>query len=42
MAVANQGDAALKHRIPVIDRMMDVLAQLERRDTGLTIRDLVS
>lgn len=42
MAATNQGDAALKHRIPVIDRMMDVLAQLERRDTGLTIRDLVS
>jgi len=42
MVAINQGDAALKHRIPVIDRMMDVLAQLERRDTGLTIRDLVS
>lgn len=42
MAATNQGDAALKHRIPVIDRMMDVMAQLERRDTGLTIRDLVS
>jgi len=39
--VANHGDAALKHRIPVIDRMMDVLVQLERRDGGLTIRDLV-
>ena len=42
MAAGNYGDAALKHRIPVIDRMMDVLGQLERRDTGLTIRDLVS
>lgn len=42
MAGGNYGDAALKHRIPVIDRMMDVLAQLERRETGLTIRDLVS
>jgi DNA-binding IclR family transcriptional regulator len=42
MAATNAGDAALKHRIPVIDRMMDVLAQLERRDTGLTIRDLVT
>ena len=42
MAVSNYGDAAMKHRIPVIDRMMDVLSQLERRDTGLTIRDLVS
>lgn len=36
------GDAALKHRVPVIDRMMDVLSHLERRDTGLTIRDLVT
>jgi DNA-binding IclR family transcriptional regulator len=42
MAVMNYGDAALKHRIPVIDRMMEVLSQLERRDTGLTIRDLVT
>ena len=41
-AVASYGDAAVKHRIPVIDRMMDVLGQLERRDGGLTIRDLVS
>ncbi len=42
MAETNVGEAALKHRIPVIDRMMDVLAQLERRESGLTIRDLVS
>ena len=42
MAVLNYGDAAQKHRIPVIDRMMDVLGQLERRDSGLTIRDLVT
>ena len=34
--------AALKHRIPVIDRMMEVLTQLERRDNGATIRDLVT
>ena len=40
--MANYGDAALKHRIPVIDRMMDVLAELERSVTGLTFRDLVS
>jgi DNA-binding IclR family transcriptional regulator len=40
--VTSYGDAAVKHRIPVIDRMMDVLAQLERRESGLTIRDLVS
>ncbi|HVY43569.1 MAG TPA: IclR family transcriptional regulator [Hyphomicrobiaceae bacterium] len=42
MAVGNYGDAALKHRIPVIDRMMEVLSQLERRESGLTIRDLVT
>jgi DNA-binding IclR family transcriptional regulator len=42
MAVGNYGDAAAKHRIPVIDRMMDVLSQLERREAGLTIRDLVT
>jgi DNA-binding IclR family transcriptional regulator len=36
------GDVAIRHRIPVIDRMMDILNQLERRDTGVTIRDLVS
>ncbi len=34
--------AALKHRIPVIDRMMEVLVQLERRENGVTIRDLVT
>ena len=33
--------AALKHRIPVIDRMMDVLGELEVRDSGATISDLV-
>jgi DNA-binding IclR family transcriptional regulator len=30
-----------RHRIPVIDRMMDVLALLERRPSGATIRDMV-
>ncbi len=40
--MANYGDATAKHRIPVIDRMMDVLGQLERREGGLTIRELVS
>lgn len=30
-----------RHRIPVIDRMMDVLTLLERRPNGATIRDLV-
>ncbi len=38
-----QSQAALaKHRIPVIDRMMDVLFLLERRTGGATIRDLVN
>lgn len=35
-------DATLKHRIPVIDRMMEVLAQLELRENGATIKDLVT
>ncbi len=30
-----------RHRIPVIDRMMEVLACLERSDDGLTTNDLV-
>ena len=30
-----------RHRIPVIDRMMEVLGLLERRPNGATIRDLV-
>ena len=34
-------DAALKHRIPAIDRMMEVLGQLELRDRGASIGDLV-
>ena len=42
MPLTTSGGAALKHRIPVIDRMMDVLGELERRRTGLTIRDLVT
>ncbi len=29
-----------KHTIPVIDRMMDILGELERHAAGLTIRDL--
>src|SRR5262245_33109981 len=33
--------ATAKHRIPVIDRMMDVLALLERRNDGASIRELV-
>jgi len=35
-------DAALKHRIPAIDRMMEVLEQLELRDRGTSISDLVA
>jgi DNA-binding IclR family transcriptional regulator len=35
-------EAVLKHTIPVIDRMMDVLGQLERRSSGATIRDLTA
>jgi len=35
-------DAALKHRIPAIERMMEVLGQLERRDQGASIGDLVT
>ena len=33
--------AIAKHRIPVIDRMMDVLFLLEKRTSGASIRDLV-
>lgn len=33
-------EAASKHTIPVIDRMMDVLGELAHRDSGLTIREL--
>lgn len=41
MTDALTGDALARHRIPVIDRMMEVLAMLERRASGATIRDLV-
>lgn len=34
--------ALTKHRIPVIDRMMDLLAALERRANGATIRELTA
>lgn len=33
-------DAATRHTIPVLDRMMDVLGQIERSTAGLTIREL--
>jgi DNA-binding IclR family transcriptional regulator len=41
MLVGNESEAMEKHRIPAIDRMMDVLGLLERRPAGATIRDLV-
>lgn len=34
-------EASEKHRIPAIDRTMDVLSLLERRATGATISDMV-
>src|SRR5262249_11524467 len=33
-------DASSRHTIPVIDRMMDVLGEIEHQDAGLTIRAL--
>jgi DNA-binding IclR family transcriptional regulator len=42
MSTTGYAEAATKHRIPVIDRMMEVLGQLERREAGATIRDLVT
>jgi len=41
MSEAAPKEALARHRIPVIDRMMDVLVLLERRSNGATIRDLV-
>jgi DNA-binding IclR family transcriptional regulator len=41
MSDAAPKEALARHRIPVIDRMMDVLVLLERRGNGATIRDLV-
>jgi len=40
-AATPEGDDEHPHRIPAIDRMMDVLAVLERRPTGTTMRELV-
>jgi DNA-binding IclR family transcriptional regulator len=34
-------ESIAKHRIPVIDRMMEVLALLEKRNNGASIRELV-
>ena len=41
MDSASTNSALDRHRIPVIDRMMDVLALLERRPSGATIREIV-
>lgn len=41
MAEASETNDA-KHTVPVIDRMMDMLAQLERRPNGATIRELTA
>lgn len=35
-------EAAQKHRVPVIDKMMDVLVHLERQTGGTTISDIVT
>ncbi len=40
-ALATETDAMEKHRIPAIDRMMDVLGHLEKRPGGTTTRELV-
>jgi len=41
MSEAATSSAIAKHRIPVIDRMMEMLFALERRPNGATIRELV-
>ncbi|HET6469567.1 MAG TPA: IclR family transcriptional regulator [Geminicoccaceae bacterium] len=41
MRSESDGEALDRHRIPVIDRMMEVLGLLERRPNGTTIRELV-
>lgn len=37
-----RADPASRHRIPVIDRMMEVLGELEAREAGASISDLVA
>ena len=37
---AKSADIAAKHTIPVIDRMMEILAELERHAGGLNIREM--
>lgn len=41
MSEAAASSTIAKHRIPVIDRMMEMLFALERRPNGATIRELV-
>ena len=42
LSAADSHDAAIeKHRIPAIDRMMDVLSYLERKPSGASTRELV-
>jgi hypothetical protein len=41
MNEAVNSEALARHRIPVIDRMVDMLFLLEQRPNGATIRDLV-
>jgi DNA-binding IclR family transcriptional regulator len=38
--MAAEGSGAKKHTIPIIDRLMDVLGELERYPAGRTIREL--
>ena len=40
--MVNLKESAEKHRIPVIDRMMELLTVLEQRPKGSTIRELVA
>jgi DNA-binding IclR family transcriptional regulator len=37
-----RGDATERHSVPVIDRMMDILDQIEQRSDGPTITDLTA
>ena len=39
---ATLDESSVKHTIPVIDRLMDVLGELEHHDDGLTIRALTA
>src|SRR5262245_40671643 len=40
-AMPNESDAASRHQIPVIDRMMEILDLLAGRSAGASISDLV-